>query len=104
MVRDSAGPGERASAAWVAERMRGAGAQDVAVESFRYTPTYSWAQGVHYAAGIAAASLGGWRGAALAVKTLVSLELDFSGRSQWLRPLLAAGRGRERRRTRARCG
>ncbi len=93
MVRDSAGEGERASAAWVAERMRGTGAQDVAVESFRYTPTYSWAQGVHYAAGIAAASLGGWQGAVLALKALVSLELDFSGRSQWLRRFLPQGEG-----------
>ena len=42
----------------------------------------------------------GRAGRALALAALASLELEGSGRRQWLRALLPAGRGRERRRAR----
>jgi len=93
MTRDSAGPGERASAAWIAGRLRDAGAQDVRVEPFRYQGTYAWAHAAHAAAGLAGARLGGVRGAVLALAALVSLEHEVSGRSQWIRRLLPAGEG-----------
>ncbi len=93
MNRASAAAGERASAAWVADRLRAVGAADVRVEPFPYQGTYVWAHVAHAAAGLAAARLGGWRGAALAAGTLVSLELEASGRCQWVRRLLPAGEG-----------
>lgn len=42
----------------------------------------------HALAGMLAAAIGGRRGAALALASLVSYELDFTGRSQWLRTAL----------------
>ncbi|MDO8212294.1 M28 family peptidase [Conexibacter sp. CPCC 206217] len=93
MRRDSAGAGERASAAWVAQRLRGAGAQDVRIEPFRYTPTYTHAYALHAAAIGAGAVLGGRRGGVLALAALASYELDVSGRLQWLRRWLPRGDG-----------
>jgi hypothetical protein len=93
MTRDSAGAGERAAAAWVAERMRAAGAQEVRTEPFRYRPTYAYAYGLHAAAIAAGALLGGRRGRALALLALASYELDGSGRLQWTRRLLPRGEG-----------
>lgn len=93
MVRDSAGPGERASAAWIAGRLREAGAADVRVEPFRYQGTYAWAHAVHAAAGLAGAARGGPAGASVALAALASLEREASGRSQWVRRLLPAGEG-----------
>lgn len=93
MTRSSAGPGERRSAAWIADRLREAGAQDVRVEPFRYQGTYGVAHALHAAAGLVASRLGGWRGAALSAAALVSLELEASGRSQWLRRLLPGSEG-----------
>jgi hypothetical protein len=93
MVRASASTGERASAEWVAERLREAGAADVRLETFRYQGTYAWAHAAHLAAGVAAARLGGLPGAALAGLALASLEGEASGRRQWLRRLLPAGEG-----------
>ena len=88
--RGSATPGERRSAEWVAERLRQQGAQDVRLESFRYQHTFAHAEAAHFAAGMLAA-LSGRRLAAAAV--LASFELEYSGRSQWLRGLLPAGEG-----------
>jgi Peptidase family M28 len=88
MVRGSAGPGEGASAEWVAQSLTEAGATDVRVERFRYQPTYCAAHALHAAAGLLAARLGGLRGAALAIGALASLELEASGRNQWSRRLL----------------
>jgi Peptidase family M28 len=88
--RGSATAGERASAEWVAERLREVGARDVRVERFRYQPTFAHAQAVHFAAG-ALAAIGGSR--ALAAASFVSFELEYSGRLQWLRRLLPAGEG-----------
>lgn len=95
MVRGSAGPGERASAAWIARRLDDAGAHEIRIESFRYQSTYGVAHALHAAAGLLAArrGRGSWAAAALAAAALASLELDASGRSQWLRRLLPAGEG-----------
>jgi len=93
MQRGSAGPGERASAAWVAGRLGEAGVRDVVVEPFRYQGTYAWAHVAHAVAGLAATRLRGWRGAAVAAGALCSLELEASGRRQWLRRVLPGGEG-----------
>ena len=90
MERRSAGAGERASAEWIAERLRNAGAEEVRVEAFRYQHTFGWAHAAHAAAGLAAAA-GGAR--PLAAAALASFELDYSGRSQWLRRVLPADQG-----------
>ena len=91
--RGSATPGERASAEWVAGRLREAGAADVRLEGFRYQRNWAWRHVAHHLAGIAAARLGGPAGAALAAATAVSYELDVAGRSQWTSALLPAGEG-----------
>jgi Peptidase family M28 len=93
MTRDSAGIGERASARWIAARLCEVGASDVEVEPFRYQSTYAWAQGLHALAGLVALRIRGLAGALLAVGALGSLELEVSGRRQWLRRLLPAGEG-----------
>jgi hypothetical protein len=90
MVRDSAGPGERAAADWGADRLRDLGADDVRIESYRSQDTFAYAQGLHFAAG-ALAALAGSR--LLGAATLASFELEYSGRLQWLRPLLPSGEG-----------
>jgi hypothetical protein len=88
--RRSASPGERASAEWVAGRLREIGAEDVRLEPFRYQHTFAHAEGVHFALGALAA----WRGSrALAAAALTSFELEYSGRAQWVRRLLPAGEG-----------
>lgn len=84
MTRDSAGPGERAAAAWIAGRIGGA------VEPYRFQPTYTGVNALHMAAGVAAA----WRRSPwLALAALASLELEGSGRLQWLRRLLPDSEG-----------
>ena len=75
MDRSSAA-GERESAAWIAERMGGR------TESFRYQGTYGIAHALHALAGFVAP-----------LPALVSLELEASGRLQWIRRLLPAGEG-----------
>jgi hypothetical protein len=77
MDRSSAA-GERESAAWIAERL-GEGAR---VEPFRYQGTYAVAHALHALAGFVAP-----------LPALVSLELEASGRLQWIRRLLPAGEG-----------
>jgi Peptidase family M28 len=93
MTRASASPAERSSAEWIAGRLREADAADVRLESFRYQATYAGAHAVHVAAGLLAARRGGWAGAALAAGALASLELEASGRAQWVRRLLPATDG-----------
>jgi hypothetical protein len=83
--RGSASVGERDAALWLGERLEAAGASDVRLSEFRYQGTYAWAQAAHYAF----AMLGG----PFALAAAVSYDLDFSGRNQWLRRLLPAGRG-----------
>lgn len=94
MARNSAGDGERTSALWIAQRLREAGVPEVRTEAFRYTPTYTYAYGLHAATIGLGAALGGRAGRALALAALGSLELDVSGRAQWLRRLLPAAEGR----------
>ncbi len=74
--------GERRSAELIAARLEAAGAIEVRLRPFRYQRTYAWAHAAHFAAGM----LGGPAAAAAAL----SYELEFSGRSQWLRRLLPA--------------
>ncbi|MCD6727699.1 MAG: M28 family metallopeptidase [Solirubrobacteraceae bacterium] len=93
IVRDSAGPGERAAAAWAAERLRAAGAADVVVEPYRGRVTNSWSFAAHSLAGLAAARVGGAYGAALALAALASLERDVSGRAPWRRRIAGGGEG-----------
>ena len=88
--RGSAGPGERSSAEWVAQRLREEGGEDVRLECFPYQGTFAHAQALHYAAGLLTA-LGAPR--PLAAAALLSFELDFSGRSQWIRGLLPQTEG-----------
>ncbi|HYI20090.1 MAG TPA: M20/M25/M40 family metallo-hydrolase [Solirubrobacteraceae bacterium] len=93
MQRDSAGVGERGAANWIAGRLRDGGLADVAIQPFRYQRTYAGAHAAHAAAGLAAAALPGPAGRALALAGLASLELEGSGRRQWLRALLPKGEG-----------
>jgi hypothetical protein len=93
MPRGSASPGEVAAAEWGAARLREAGAVDVRVERFRYQRTIAERNVPHLAAGVLAARSGGRAGAALAAAALVSSELDFSGRCQWIGRYLPAGVG-----------
>jgi hypothetical protein len=88
--RGSAGPGERRAAAWVAERLRAAGAGDVAVEPFRGATTYAWSFMAYAAAGLLAART---RRPLLALAALVAFALDAAGRSQPLRRVLPRGEG-----------
>ena len=90
MERGSASPGEVAAAEWGAGRLREAGALDVRLERFRYQRTIAERNVPHLAAGLVAARYGS---AALALAALVSFELDFGGRSQWLRHLVPSGEG-----------
>ena len=90
MERRSASAGERTSAEWIARRLEEAGAVDVRLQPFRYQHTHAGAHGAHFAAGLLAA-LAGSR--ALAAAAAVSFDLEFSGRSQWVRRLLPTGEG-----------
>lgn len=91
--RSSARPGERASAAWLERRLQELGADEVERQPYRYQRSYALAHGLHISAGLAACSLGGPAGAALAAGALVSCEREVSGASQWLRRLLPGGEG-----------
>ena len=88
--RASASPGEQRSAEWVATRLGEQGAADIRIEPFGYQGTFAHAHGVHFAVGLLAA-LGRQR--LVAAATLVSFELDYSGRRQLLRGLLPKGTG-----------
>ncbi|MCV4860913.1 hypothetical protein OFB63_33195, partial [Escherichia coli] len=70
MVRGSAGAGERASAEWIAGRLRADGVADVRVEPFRGRRTYAWTHLAHVAAALLAARRRSWL---LAAATLLSL-------------------------------
>lgn len=83
--RGATSAGERSSAEWVAGRLAEAGAVDVRLEEFRYQGSYAGAHAAHFALG----ALGG----VLALAAAASYDLESSGRSQWIRRLLPAGRG-----------
>jgi hypothetical protein len=93
MTRGSASPGERLSAEWVARRLREEGVSEVGLETFRYQGTYAWAHAAQVAAGLLASRRAALLGSAACAAALASLELDASGRAQWLRRLLPAGQG-----------
>jgi hypothetical protein len=92
MSRSSAREGERSAAMWVAAELRDLGLEPV-VAGYRYQQSYALAHGVHEAAGLLAACVSGPQGAAIAAAALASLELEASGRAQWLRALLPKGEG-----------
>ena len=85
--RGSASERRARSAEWVAGRLRELGADDVRLEPFRYQPHFAWAHAapLRRRRCFRPAGGGGWRS--------LSFELDYSGRSQWLRRLLPAGAG-----------
>lgn len=93
MPRRSASAGERASAELVAARLRTVGVGDIRVDHFRYQHTFAGAHAAHFGAGLAAAAIGGRRGAVLAATALAFYDREVSGRRQWVRRLLPAGRG-----------
>jgi hypothetical protein len=93
MSRSSAREGERAAALWVAGELRGLGLEPV-VADYRYQHSYALAHGLHEGAGLLAARVSGRAGAVIAAAALASLELEASGRSQWLRGLLPSDAGR----------
>jgi peptidase M28-like protein len=93
MTRDSAGPGERASAPLVRDRLAQSGAVGARVEPYRYQRSYALAHAAHAAAGLAGARRGGLAGAATCLGALASLELEASGRRQWIRRLLPSSEG-----------
>jgi hypothetical protein len=93
MERGSARPGELRSAAWIAERLRELGVAGVGIEGFRYQRSYALAHGAHSLAGIAAIARGGLAGALGGLAVLASYESEVSGRLQWIRRVLPAGRG-----------
>jgi hypothetical protein len=90
--RSSAREGERAAALWVAGELRELGLEPL-IGEYRYQHSYALAHGIHEAAGLLAARLSGRLGAALATAALASLELEASGRRQWLRGLLPKSAG-----------
>ncbi len=59
---------------------------EVRLERFRYRRSFAWTQALHFAAAMSRSRLA-------AAAALLSFELDYSGRLQWLRRLLPAGEG-----------
>lgn len=92
MSRGSAGPGERAGAAWLAGRLRAAGA-DVEVQSYRGAPTAAHHNALLCATALAASFARAPVRAAVALGAIVAWELDASGRARPLRRLLPRGEG-----------
>ncbi|HEX8856488.1 MAG TPA: M28 family peptidase [Thermoleophilaceae bacterium] len=90
IARGSATAGERQSAEWIAGRLERIGAHDVRLASFRYQPSWADRQLPHFAAGVLAAAL---KSRTLALGTLASFALEFSGRAQWLARVMPAGEG-----------
>lgn len=93
IVRDSAGAGERASARWIAGRLCEAGTSDVRIEPYRYRTTFALAHAAHAAVALVATRLPRRAATALSLAALTSLELDASGRLQWLARLPPTGEG-----------
>ena len=86
--------GDRASAEWVAARMRECGVEDVRIEPFRCHSTWAIPYGAHNLLGLLAARLPAPLRVPLAIATAVSYEADYVGRDQTLRSMLPlAGTG-----------
>lgn len=87
-------PGERRSAEWIARRLRDdIGATDVMITRFRTQSSWAPAQLAYLLAAMVAGALPGRLGRLLGAAITASYELDVSGRNQWIRRLLPAGRG-----------
>jgi acetylornithine deacetylase/succinyl-diaminopimelate desuccinylase-like protein len=91
MERGSAAE-DKPQVAWLERRLRDAGAHEIHTETFRFQRR-PWRYVAHAGAGVGAAAAGGPVGAAVGAATLVSIELETSGRSRWTAPLLPAGDG-----------
>ena len=86
-------PGERRSAELLAARLTEAGAVDVAVTEFRAQSSWVPAHLAHLTGAVAASAVSGMWARCASAAVAVSYELEVSGRNQWLRRLLPAGRG-----------
>jgi hypothetical protein len=84
--------GERRSAAWVLEQLTGAGAQEVQTTPYKAHSTWAVSMVAHLALALGLSFGSGIAYRALAAATLVSLEVDTSGRRFWLRNLLPGRR------------
>src|SRR4051794_20510593 len=86
--RPSASPGERAAAAWIAERLKSAGLEPL-VEEEHVHPTFWWPIGVLNAIALAGAALP-WRraGRAVAAAAVAALVDDVDHRRRAFRRLL----------------
>ncbi len=93
MERSSVRAGERASARWLLARLRERGIEEVSAEPYSYQRSYALAHTIHNLGVMAAAALGGLRGAALAAACARSYEREVSGASQWVRRVLPRGEG-----------
>src|SRR3954470_16179686 len=78
MERGSAAE-DKPQVAWLARRLRDAGAHEVHSETFRFQRRWIWRHGAHTGAAIAGAVAGGPVGAGLAAASLASYELELSG-------------------------
>lgn len=86
--------GERRSAEWIAGRLRDdIGAADVATTWFRTQSSWAPAQLAYLLAAMVAGAVPGLRGRLLGAAVSGFYELEVSGRNQWIRRLLPAGRG-----------
>lgn len=85
--------GERASAQWLARRLREIGVSDVVESRFRTQSSWAPANLAHVAMGMLTAVLPGLLARLAAAAVAVSYELDVSGRNQWVRRLLPAATG-----------
>jgi acetylornithine deacetylase/succinyl-diaminopimelate desuccinylase-like protein len=85
--------GEQSSAEWLAGQLESLGMEQVRLVSFRGHSTWAWANIAHALIGLVAAWRGGSLGRGLALGAIVSYELDYTARSQWLRRLLPAATG-----------
>ena len=90
--RRAATPGDRASAEWVARRMREVGVRDVEIEPFRCHSTWAIPYGAHQLVGTLAACLPAALRIPLALAAAVSYEADYTGRNQTLRSVLPLAR------------
>ena len=91
MERGSAAE-DKPQVAWIEQRLRDAGAHDLRTETFRFQRR-PWRHIAHGVAALGASAVGGPVGAGVAGASLVSLEMELSGRSRWLGRFLPAGEG-----------
>lgn len=90
--RRATGPGERRSATWLAEQLRGLSPVGVEIEEYRGQSSWVPSTLAHLGAA-ALSSFLGLPGRAATALAALSYEADLSGRSHWLRQFLPAGTG-----------